>query len=172
MEGISRVSLVLDPETGYLPADPPFHDADLAEVKRAFVYGFAPGNARRKKVFGAYQRHYQEWRRILDSRQPLEQWLDGSFISSKAEPRDLDMVTFLPARQLQELPQDEYNAMIALFPQCHVKGGLLHSFHVPDLPRDASPHERLEAEAQRERMFKRFSSDRDGTQKGIVRAEV
>jgi len=166
------VSLGLDQQTGFLPPQPPFHDADLAEVKRAFVYGFAPDNARRKKVFGAYQRHHQEWRRILVSSQKIEQWLDGSFVSRKAEPGDLDLVTFLPARQLQRLTQEDYNSIIALFPNCHVKGGLLHSFHIPALPADAPLSERREAEALRQWFLARFSVDRNGTQKGIVRAEV
>ena len=65
---------------------------DLNTFEAFFVVAFAQSESRRR-LFDNYLKYVQE----LQSFAPtgFYQWIDGSFITNKLNPRDIDFVTFL-----------------------------------------------------------------------------
>ncbi|MEY4243966.1 MAG: hypothetical protein RLZZ245_1551 [Verrucomicrobiota bacterium] len=45
----------------------------------------------------------------------FEIWLDGSFVTSKEDPNDIDLVVFAPAAELNALPLDDQIRLRGLF---------------------------------------------------------
>lgn len=84
-------------ETGLLP--PGRHVATVDEVQATFVEAFSD-STRRQAIFDSWLRHRDSLRYVLSADR---QWIDGSFVTSKPEPADIDVVTFVDA--------DEYNAL-------------------------------------------------------------
>ena len=87
-------------EQGFL--EPGFHDWTLDEVHERLVLGF-PRSETRRRLASGYERLIGVFaRNELD----VEQWLDGSFVSSRENPRDLDLVTIMEAQVYASLPED------------------------------------------------------------------
>jgi hypothetical protein len=109
---------------GYLkPASP--IEVNLKTIEEAFVF-----NPHRQQLFEHYIAYLNELRSIIDV--PFEQWIDGSFVSKKLQPNDIDILTFVPSQiytandgVLYELKQqfkpqiDAY--YICKFPENHSK---------------------------------------------------
>ncbi len=56
---------------------------------------FVAESAQRAEIFAAFTQYLATLRTVLaDS--PFTIWVDGSFVSSKAEPKDIDFVVFIP----------------------------------------------------------------------------
>jgi hypothetical protein len=72
-------------DTGNLP--PGIHDATLEEIRRRFAT-----NRRRKEVFRGLEFAVSE----LDNRGVTDIWIDGSFVTAKERPRDVDMIFLRP----------------------------------------------------------------------------
>lgn len=67
--------------------------ADLESFKETFVGGF-PDSATRGGIFN----NYQDWLATFRStvcQTGFYQWIDGSFVTRKNNPNDLDIVTFV-----------------------------------------------------------------------------
>jgi len=98
------MSIPLFDEHGFLPAG--VHDCALAEVKSRF--GLAPGSDRRPQLFRKLQALVAEVRAANFARCLL---LDGSFVTSKADPNDIDLVLVLPRAHdvSADLPPAQYN---------------------------------------------------------------
>ena len=74
---------------GFLP--PGIHDAQLEEVGVAF--GRFLRSDRRVRLFHRFCEYLAELRRLGHA---VEVLLDGSFVTSKAEPEDIDMIVVYP----------------------------------------------------------------------------
>ncbi|MBI5916303.1 MAG: hypothetical protein HY842_13080 [Bacteroidetes bacterium] len=62
-----------------------------------FTYTFSEGfekKRRRKHLLANYQLYLDDIKRHFET--PFYQWVNGSFVTQKQHPRDIDMVTFLP----------------------------------------------------------------------------
>lgn len=76
----------------YPPLLPPGrHTMTLLEVERRFVHAF-PGNARRAHLFHKFEEFMQTY---LLAAFPCEIWLDGSFLTEKPEPGDIDATVMI-----------------------------------------------------------------------------
>lgn len=64
----------------------------LEEFKSEFV-DLMPGE-RRSELFDGYQRYCNDLKTVLDN-ESFFQWIDGSYVTKKQEPNDLDVVTFI-----------------------------------------------------------------------------
>ena len=67
--------------------------ADLESFEKTFVGGF-PGSATRGGIFNAYL----DWLGAFKAsvcQTGFHQWIDGSFVTRKSNPNDLDIVTFV-----------------------------------------------------------------------------
>ncbi len=70
--------------------------SDLKSFKKTFVSGF-PGSTTRGGIFG----NYLDWLATFRSsvcEAGFYQWIDGSFVTRKNNPNDLDIVTFVDSR--------------------------------------------------------------------------
>jgi len=151
-----------DPETGCLPCEPPLHDATLAECEQAFVLNI-PQSRRRPVLFGAYRAHRETWCSVA-WQSPVEEWLDGSFVTSKLEPQDLDVVVWLPVAELEALPEHEQARLLASANT--PRGAEVHAFFGPTFP-PGHPHAGV-GEALRRYWLNALSLG-DGGRKGVVR---
>ena len=70
-------------------------------LSSTFVEPFGK-NSTRKNLFIGYLRYNQDLARLLNDR-PYEQWIDGSFISKKLNPSDIDLVTFISHEVVNDL---------------------------------------------------------------------
>jgi len=78
------VALALDPNTGCLPSPPVLHEAAPDEVRTTFVEAF-PISETRRTIWSTYEAHTAAWKQLLRG-EAREQWLDGSFVTSKEDP--------------------------------------------------------------------------------------
>lgn len=86
-------------QEGFLP--PGRHIGTWAEIEERFVEG-APFEARRRDLSVAFQSWLSAVRVILPD--ALTLWVDGSFVTRKAEPpADVDVVAFVPASTVNSL---------------------------------------------------------------------
>lgn len=74
--------------TGLLP--PGIHKYDFHEFKTQFVDSF-PNSTTREKIFIGFKIFISSICRIV---KPSELWVDGSFVTSKVNPNDIDLVLF------------------------------------------------------------------------------
>jgi hypothetical protein len=66
-------------------------EVDLATLEHYFVASF-PHSVTRKNIFINYVRYIEEFKKRVTS--DFVQWLNGSFVTLKENPKDLDLVTF------------------------------------------------------------------------------
>ena len=83
------------------------HQATVDEVERELVHAF-PASSRRPEIFG----QWLELRSAVGAVVKFEkQWLNGSFVSRKIEPNDLDLVTFFRGDDVEALDQPGQEAL-------------------------------------------------------------
>jgi len=67
-------------------------EIDFSTLEKTFVHNF-PNSSTRKILFNNYERFIY---RFQDEVFPFfEQWINGSFVTMKENPKDIDIVTFL-----------------------------------------------------------------------------
>ena len=76
---------------GYLKPYGPI-PADLTILEEVFVKAF-PQSAARQPIFEQYQKYNQQLRELAPD--GFMQWIDGSFVTQKINPNDIDLVTFV-----------------------------------------------------------------------------
>ena len=161
--------LALDPETGCLPCPPALHEATVDEVQATFVDGF-PASGTRPAIWGAFEDHTAAWKRLLGA-EAQEQWLNGSFVTDKQEPGDLDFAMCVALEKVHALASGQREALDRLFSGAlHKWGGWLHAFAVPVAP-EGTPEATM-ATAQRLVLLQLFGRARPaegGHEKGVVR---
>ena len=105
-------------------------ETDLEMFKQVFVFDF-PFSTTRKRIFENYLIYLDNLRETVDS--PFYQWIDGSFITNRRDPKDIDFVTFLDFEiyrknekdisKLLNLRYDRTNVMdgyfVEVFPDSH-----------------------------------------------------
>lgn len=83
---------------GLLPSG--VHDATVDDVHESLVAAF-DGSVSREPIF----RWWREHRAALDFICPVaEQWVDGSFVTAKPDPADIDIVTVFDGEDVDALP--------------------------------------------------------------------
>jgi len=90
------------PDSDRLP--PGRHEATVVEIEQLLVDDF-PSSHNRRPLF-------ESWRNVIAAMQrviPIQaQWLDGSFVTTKEEPADIDIVTHFDGESLEGLdPVDQ-----------------------------------------------------------------
>lgn len=85
---------------GFLP--PGRYEADLAGLREVAISRF-PDAKRRREVYLNFNLHMQS---LVQLGIPvLSRWVDGSFVSAKAEPGDVDVVYAIDGPAFDALPQ-------------------------------------------------------------------
>jgi hypothetical protein len=93
----------------YLP--PGAHPASESEVEASLVVAFL-GSSTRERIFDGWIRHRQAIAAFLH---PDIQWVDGSFVSTKLDPGDIDVMTLLNGPHVDSLDQASSAALSGLF---------------------------------------------------------
>src|SRR5690242_7160692 len=75
------------------------HAVTFEEIREVFVDGF-PGSATRAPLFESFSLVRAAIMRVVPIR---EQWIDGSFVTRKQDPVDIDLVTVFDGEQLDAL---------------------------------------------------------------------
>lgn len=157
--------LAFDEGANYLP--PGIHRASVSEVHEVLVAGF-DDPAVRQEIFDQWTELTAEIRAIV---QVEKQWLNGSFVSRKLTPGDLDLATFLDGDQLEALPEAERDRLTALLSGPNVEAyPLIDSFAIVLYAPGHPVHEVGEAtrEAFESTFFARDSRIAPPIEKGFV----
>ncbi|HCG02761.1 MAG TPA: hypothetical protein DEV93_19725 [Chloroflexi bacterium] len=116
---------------------PGVHAATVEEVKEVLVTGF-PESATRQEIFDQWIALRAD---IAEVATIDKQWLDGSFVSRKLDPGDLDVATHIDGMEIEALDED---ARAKIWTLC---GGpnnpiypMIDSFAVVSYPPDHPAH--------------------------------
>ncbi len=82
--------------------------SSVAETSDLFVAPY-PNSTTRKVIFDVYLAYIREFRRTITTE--FTHWLDGSFMSPKLNPKDLDCVVFLDYRIFEQKEDAIFNAL-------------------------------------------------------------
>ncbi|MDD1519984.1 MULTISPECIES: DUF6932 family protein [Bradyrhizobium] len=150
---------------GYLDAG--IHTLANDELEGHFVASF-PHSTTRKPIFAGYNQHAQE---ITDLVGGCEQLLDGSFVTSKNDPGDVDLVMLIDATIIDALPDAKKAALKALVSGPTTKAKYLcDAYFCPVYPPGHPMSDA--ARAQRKYWIGEFGYDRNDIPKGIVHVKL
>jgi len=158
------VPFAFPPGSAYL--DPGFHDATVADVESTLVNGFPTSNTRRD-IFERWQQLRAAIAALVTLR---EQWLDGSYVTTKVDPGDADIVVHLDGAEVDNLaPVAEFTLQALVAGKTTQAAWRCDSYPLVEYPQ-GHPLRAL-FEAQRTYWADFFGTDRLGAPKGIVRVE-
>lgn len=127
-------------------------------MENHFLSAFPSSNTRGKLIYG-FKQYLAALKNIGVK---LEIWIDGSFVTEKDDPNDIDLVIFGSHAEIDRLPDESKNQLRALLDRVNIKHatGCDVLFAV--------------AEDQNIRSYWRgwYGFDRDENPKGIARIEV
>lgn len=150
---------------GYLEAG--LHDMELDGIVEHFVTAFPTSNTR-ETIIGGYKKHRDE---LATLGVTCIQLLDGSFVSNKADPGDIDMVGFMDLEAVDALSPDDQMKLKALFSGKVTRDShLCDAYFAPVVPPQHPLYDQLRS--QRKYWMGEFGYDREDRPKGLVRTEV
>jgi hypothetical protein len=85
---------------GYL--EPGFHDYTIDDMKKTFVEDFK-GSLTRETILNGYNKYIDRLKQCITK---CEQWVDGSFTTSKENPNDIDFLCIMEKDEIDSLPAD------------------------------------------------------------------
>ena len=145
-------------KNGYLKAG--IYEIDLETFERYFIKAF-PNSTTRRYLFENYLSYINDFQK--DVFPYFEQWIDGSFITKKENPKDIDIVTFLDYK-VYELRGEPF--MDKFWSFSLEKQGI-DAYIVKTYP---SSHNLFSAFLEVENYYQNlFSSDRIDQTKGIIK---
>jgi hypothetical protein len=150
---------------GYLDAG--IHDVELAEIEEHLVNGFPNSNTRPTIITG-YKKHRAELEHLnID----IEQLLDGSFVSTKNDPNDIDLVCFADADVIDNLsPLDKqkfHNLVMGKSTQSFYN---CDAYFCPTVPENDSRYSHCRQ--NRKYWIGEFGYDRNEKPKGVLRIKI
>jgi hypothetical protein len=149
---------------GYL--EPGVHTMELDSLEHIFVVGF-PHPSTRKLILDGYKEHLTALREVIPS---FTQFIDGSFVSNKNDPGDIDLVCFIDGDEIDNLSPDKQARLEELLSGSTVKAKYMcDAYFCVSFP-GHHPHFQ-HARAQRKYWMGEFGYDRQDVPKGIVLIE-
>lgn len=137
---------------GYLQPYKIIH-LDLLTVEDMFTY-----NLRRKRLFDVLKDYLIELHSTLSA--PFQIWIDGSFMTKKELPNDIDLVTFVNANEYQYWQ----NRLWGFKEKYKYQGLDIHLVCV--FPNNS--WKRIETDYSTNDYYQLFISDRDNIKKGFI----
>lgn len=145
-------------ENGFLkPYD--IIETDLATIEKIFVEG-VPLSSTRKAIFESYLSYNEELRKIIPT--GFTQWIDGSFVTKKRNPKDIDLVTFIDFEQYNSKERE----IDKLRAERSKRGSLVDGYFVAIYPKEHILGNIYEIE--RKKWLFQFSTDKRTKNKGIL----
>ena len=102
------------------------HECSEAVFYSFFVESFSNFNSSTRKII--YE-EYDKFKYSISSFSPLEYWLNGSFVESKINPNDLDIVVFFDMELLDSLPVNLQEKFKSIF--LNKSKQLIDSYYCP-----------------------------------------
>ncbi len=150
---------------GYL--EPGLHDLTVDSLEEHFVTGF-PTSTTRPNIIEGYKRHNFAVNALGISG---EQFLDGSFVSTKNDPGDIDLVQFSDSDSVDELSALDKIIFGSLFAGQATKAThLCDAYFCPTVPETDPRYPKLRS--ARKYWLGEFGYDRQDKPKGIIRAQL
>ncbi len=87
-----------------------FHELSVSEIESIFVSSF-PESLRRPLLFSNLNNYLKILERLDLS---FTIWVDGSFLTTKSEPEDIDIVVLFDPLQVNNLTEDQENAFLLI----------------------------------------------------------
>ncbi len=137
--------------------------ATVDDVEQTLVSPF-PRSLTRADLFNGWQRLRREIRAMVSVEM---EWIDGSFVTTKTDPGDIDLVTFIRAEHLVALPLADLQTLMPLFMGPATKARFrCESYLVPVVPE----HDPAENVYLRNRGYwdRQWSRDRTRPEKGYI----
>lgn len=144
---------------GYLQ---PYHpiEVDLDTMKSFFVDAF-PKSEKRKVLFDNYLRFLYRFQDDVFTY--FEQWINGSFISKKENPKDIDLVTFLD----YSIYEKRGDKILDQFWKFSLEGQFLDSYIVKAYPEN---HPNYSVYLSERNLWQdRYGTDREENPKGFLK---
>lgn len=154
-----------DKKTGYLLAG--YHKATLQEFEKRFVIDF-PSSKTRKDIIEDYKGHCKE---IISTQLAEKQWVDGSYITTKPNPDDIEILTVVDGVEMDsrcfetEMDRIIYDAPLRTGLRCH-------SFYVARYPKEMKDEYETYVAARAKYLGVCWNSDDEYTLKGIVEMDL
>jgi hypothetical protein len=150
---------------GYLQAG--FHSMTAPQIEAAFVKAF-PHSTTRCSVFAGYEKHSTDLQAIVAM---YGQFINGSFVTNKNDPSDVDTVVFIDADTVDALPADDQAKLFALLSGPATKAThMCDAYFCPIYPMGHAGYESFRA--NRKYWMGEFGFDRTDKPKGIVTVTV
>ena len=150
---------------GYL--DPGFHDMTLDLIEEHLVKAFPTSNTR-PVIIDGYKRHRVE---LQATKIGFEQFINGSFVSTKNDPGDIDLVCFADSDAIDQLIPQEQASLRALFAGPNTRAThCCDAYFTPTVPETDSRFHKIRK--SRKYWMGEFGYDRLDRPKGIVRSQV
>lgn len=150
---------------GNLP--PGFHDWTFEEAGERFVRAFTESRTR-ARIWSGYSKLCNELLTIIDE---CELWLDGSFVTFKPNPGDLDLLVVAEKSDLDRLPEASYRRFRELVDGSGTRARYAcDSYLLKKVSSDDPWYD--EYRARRKYWMGEFGFDRDDHPKGIIRVRV
>ncbi|MBA1146673.1 hypothetical protein H0Z60_06335 [Ectothiorhodospiraceae bacterium WFHF3C12] len=138
--------------------DAGIHPMSVPDMKEMLVDAFNDGKEHREYLYSRLHVFLENLAQLIG--RPFRVWIDGSFLSNKPEPADVDLVVIAEARCLNALGEQEKEALRQIFGTERQTVKQRFSCDV---------YLMLEGDADQERYWRNlFGHDRDGRPKGIV----
>ena len=90
---------------------PGFHDINVEDLENHFVQPF--NDSSRREFLTEKLRYFIT--RLKELETNLEIWLDGSYVTDKTEPGDIDLIVFIEPKDVNALSEDKKNTFSNLF---------------------------------------------------------
>lgn len=150
-------------ENGNLPFG--IYSVDFDEFENKFSKGLSE---RRNIIMGYYKKHLKE---ILGCNYVLEHWIDGSFVTLKENPGDIDILTELDGVQVDN--DDSKIEIRSIFDYAPLyTENCCHSFCIYKYPEENDKEYELYSEAKSTYLFLRFVKDKLGNPKGLLQLNL
>jgi len=150
-------------ENGNLPQG--FYKCELSDLEEKFSKNLS---LRRKNIMNAYKMHLKE---IIETELAVDHWIDGSFITIKKYPNDIDLFTeFDGVKTDKLLKKDEIDEVV-----CNAQerfNCLCDSHRTYKYPKHMKTEYESYKLAKTKFLGLLFNSDRDYNLKGVINLEI
>ena len=144
-------------ENGNLPYG--MYYMTLKELKEIFS-----NTKRRKEIIKEYEKHLEE---IKNTGYFIDHWIDGSFITSKENPNDIDTLTEFNGYEAEKNNKKREIEDLIMTSKSKTKG-YCHSFRVYRYPHYEKTDYEYFLKSKIRILTKLFGQDRKGNKKGVI----
>lgn len=125
---------------------------------------FSEDSTKRREILKEYKKHLSE---IKNTGYYLDHWIDGSFVTAKENPSDIDTLTEFDGEKI-DANNDKQKIDYLINNSKSKTNGLCHSWRVYRYPASDEKKYKAYLTAKLRILIELFSSDKDEIPKGIV----